>query len=553
MGIFAMRPSVAALAIAALLGLAPTSAAAHWERQVHEPDGRGSVPVYRTTGPTELVCGTDFSEFMRRIAGYSGELMMKNLGLFDECRARGHRYLQEAIDAAPDGARILMLPGVYSEEASLAPLSEECLHLKTPIAVTGFPLLSHEQQKQCPHLENLVGIFDRRNLQIEGTGAAPSDVVLDGKWQKLEILRADRANGIYLRNFQVQKANDNAIYILETDGFVIDHVLSRWNDSYGFLSFATDHGLYTDCEAYGNGDSGIYPGGTSDINHNRGFDVPRYAVEVRNCHSHDNVVGYSGTGGDSVWVHDSEFDRNTIGASMDSAFPNHPGLPQNHAKLERNRIHNNNANFYASIRDGTCKRPYADRGLDEGKLCPTVGPPIGTGVIIAGGNYNLFRDNWVYDNWRVGFILLWVPGFVRGDLSLGTQFDNSFNNRFSANHMGVSPAGGAAPNGLDYWWDGVGSGNCWGDGSADPPGIPRCGAFGPTLGVPDVGKLAYNFNCSNYSRMDSYLPPGCDWFNDPPRPGTVTWDARWLTPIEALIVAYILFSRIRRRARRRDG
>src|SRR5206468_8222025 len=88
------------------------------------------------------------------------------------------------------------------------------------------------------------------------------------------------------------------------------------------------------------------------INKGRGFDVTRYAIEVTGCRSHDNLLGYSGTGGDSVWVHDNELDHNTSGASMDSLFPNHPGLPQNHALFERNLIHGNNGNYYAQVRDG---------------------------------------------------------------------------------------------------------------------------------------------------------------------------------------------------------
>ena len=49
-------------------------------------------------------------------------------------------------------------------------------------------------------------------------------------------------------------------YVIETDGFVIDRMLGRWNDRYAFLTFAGDHGLYVDCEAYGNGGLGAVPG-----------------------------------------------------------------------------------------------------------------------------------------------------------------------------------------------------------------------------------------------------------------------------------------------------
>src|SRR5690606_35249720 len=127
--------------------------------------------------------------------------------------------------------------------------------------------------------------------------------------------RADRTPGIYLRNFTAQRSTFNAVYILETDGFVIDRTVGRWNDEYGFLTFATDHGLYTDCEAYGNGDSGVYPGAASNINKDRGHEVERYAIEIRRCYSHHNLLGYSGTAGDSVWAHDNVFTQNTAGVA----------------------------------------------------------------------------------------------------------------------------------------------------------------------------------------------------------------------------------------------
>src|SRR5205807_781710 len=136
--------------------------------------------------------------------------------------------------------------------------------------------------------EALLGL---KNLQIEGTGAYPLDVIIDGRFQKLNTVRADRADGAYFLNFTVQRGSFNALYVPESDGFVIDGMLGRWNLEYGFLTFATDHGLYSNCEAYGNGDSGIYPGGTSDINKSRGYRVPRYAIEVSHCRSHNNLIG----------------------------------------------------------------------------------------------------------------------------------------------------------------------------------------------------------------------------------------------------------------------
>jgi len=307
----------------------PAAGYAHDERPTTTPDGTGSVPVYRTAGPHLVVCKNDAADFANRIAGFTADLRATNLQLYAECLTSGYRDLQAAVDhVSGPGTTVYVLPGMYQEEPSLAPESDVCNHLQARRALAGYQILSYEQQKACPHQQNLVGIFGIKDLQIEGTGAAPSDVVFDAQFQKLNVIRGDRSDGLYLRNFTAERSTFNAIYVLEVDGFVIDRLVGRWNTEYGFLSFAADHGLFTKCEAYGNGDSGVYPGGTSDINAARGFDVPRYAIEVTGCHSHDNLLGYSGTGGDSVWVHDNEFDHNTGGASMDSLFPNHPGLPQ---------------------------------------------------------------------------------------------------------------------------------------------------------------------------------------------------------------------------------
>ena len=61
---------------------------------------------------------------------------------------------------------------------------------------------------------------------------------------KLNGLRADRVGGLYMSNFTVQQAEFNAVYVLETDGFVIDRLIARGNDEYGILAFASDHGAH---------------------------------------------------------------------------------------------------------------------------------------------------------------------------------------------------------------------------------------------------------------------------------------------------------------------
>ena len=539
---------------AAALALWPVIAIAHYERPTQFPDGTGHVPVYRTSGPHLVVCKNDDVDFANRIAGFATGLQDFNRHLYQECLSDGYRDLQAAVDhVSGPGMTILVLPGVYREEPSLLREPDSCYRLPaTTIKAAGYQILSYEQQKSCPHQQNLVGIFGVKDLQIEGTGAAPSDVIFDGQFQKLNVIRGDRSSGLYLRNFTAQRSTFNAVYVIEADGFVVDQVVGRWNTEYGFLSFASDHGLFTKCEAYGNGDSGIYPGGTSDINRGRGFDVPRYAIEVTACHSHDNLLGYSGTGGDSVWVHDNELDHNTSGASMDSLFPHHPGLPQNHALFERNLIHNNNANYYGYVRDGTCVRPYLLRGMEKGVVCPAVGVPVGAGVLVIGGNYNVFRDNWVYDNWKIGFVQTWVPGAARGDNELPAQEETSHHNRYVANHMGVSPGGEHLPNGIDFFWDAQGEGNCWESGGAsvvEPLTLPGCSSGSPDRVLADPNLLLLFADCGAYDLPTQTLPPGCDWFATPPRPGVVspTITIQAVFPALQLIALVLVFGLLVRR------
>jgi hypothetical protein len=518
--------SIGVLAVLALAVLGPAATAqAHDERETTEPQRNGSVPVYRTSGPTILVCKSDRADFDRRVATFPTALKEENLRLWEQCQAEGFRHLQAAVDAARlPGTNIKILPGLYQEEPSLAPPSAVCQNTwdtapKGKVYET-FPILSWDQQLACPHLTNLVAILGKRNLQIEGTGASREDVIIDAQYRKLNTIRADNADGIYFRNLTAQRSEFNAFYVIETDGFVVDNTLGRWNDEYGFLTFAVDHGLYTDCEGYGNGDSAFYPGAAANINKDKGHEVPRYAVEIRRCKGHHNLLGYSGTAGDSVWVHDSEFTNNTTGIATDSAFPDHPGMPQNHSKFERNIIANNNSDYYQHVVDGTCQKPFAERGYENGVVCPAVGLPVGGGVINPGGNYNIWRENWIYGNNYAGFVTSYVPGFVRNDTALGKQFDTSHHNRYLDNVMGFDREGKAIPNGLNFWWDGQGTGNCW-TSMADTNirTLPGCGADD----LPSIGTHRYfgepastlkMLECAGYSRGDQFIPSGCDWYGD---------------------------------------
>lgn len=521
----AARLAVMAMLAALLVPLSAAPASSHRERPAVFPAGTGDLPDYRTTGPHLVVCADDSP---RRIARLPSELRRWNQALHAECQRRGFRNIQQAVDAVTTrGTRILVLPGVYRERPSRAPLTPECAR------VAAQPTLTYEQQVACPHAQNLIAILgdgpdegtscdDRLcDLQVEGTGSRPTDVVVDGDFRRHVVLRADRADGVYFRNFTVQHAPEFGLYVLETDGFVIDRMVGRWNEAYAFLTFADDHGKYVDCEAYGNGDSGLYPGAASPQY------GARHSIEITRCRSHHNWAGLGGTAGNSLLVHDNDFHDNTVGIALDSVFPNHPGMPQGYSRFVGNRIYSNNQDYYRYHRDGTCAKPREQRGYDQGVVCPLAPGPIGTGVLLAGGNANAFEGNWIWDNWRYGLMQFWVPASIRGENDPAKQFDTSHGNRYTGNHLNASPDGVPARNGLDFWWDEEGAANCWQDNdsatgspTSDPAVLPDCrtpAAFSP----PNLLKSNSLLPCLSWSPTN-HDPAGCSWTRSPqpPRGGT---------------------------------
>jgi hypothetical protein len=417
------------------LGLS-VPAAAHEERPAQFPDGTGEVPTFLgfDNPRSRVVCKPDSAE---RIAAMpDGDVKQRNQRLLAACEFGS---IQTAINSIKRrNTSIYVLPGVYHEEKwANQQRSNYCSHLETqsdsplPAAEyigsltspdpgaeaaeddgTSDPIaLSYADQRRCAHNLNLIAVFGDdtpRNddiscdsefcgTQIVGTGQKMTDVIIDNRFEKLNAIRLDRMGGAVVRNLTVQQAEFNALYVLETDGFLLDQVTARANDEYGILAFASDHGLIQRSNAYYNGDSGIYPGSGSDLNaDNEEFEPIRYAIEIRNSRSHDNTLGYSGTAGNSIWAHDNDFFDNATGIVTDSFFPGHPGLPQDHARWNNNRIFSNNENYYVRYVDaGVCEKPMAERGYMEGTVCPVVPTPVGVGVLIAGGNFNSTDHNWI--------------------------------------------------------------------------------------------------------------------------------------------------------------
>ncbi|HEY3018749.1 MAG TPA: hypothetical protein VGJ32_01070, partial [Solirubrobacteraceae bacterium] len=303
--------------------------------------------------------------------------------------------------------------------------------------------------------------------------------------------------------------------------------------------FASDHGLTSNCDGAGNGDSAVYPGGAADTGALRNttfYPEQRLNQTITRCDLHHNNMATSGTMGNAIHIVDNNIYDNASGLVTDSFYAGgHPGYPQDSAVMERNRIYSNNFNVYGPDSDVKSAVPV----------------PIGVGIVTGGGDDNVYRDNYIYDNWRRGTMLIAVPDVIscapNPDAGAPPCTPEGFastsnRNRYYDNVMGRAPDGRVLPNGVDFWWDEfpTNSGNCWysnigsdgttGSVTGDPPtppvegtSIPRflpedCTA--PTnVGTGDPLKEAVLTACVADFEQGSYDATVCDWFAPPERPG----------------------------------
>ncbi len=508
------------------------------------------------------------------------------------------KNIQEAVDRAGNNDRVVIMPGYYRERPSRKQPTDDprCEDL-TQLNSSGAETPSYEYQITCPNDQNLVYVqgrelgsapppsppLDKRegipdegpclkcNLQIEGSGAKPEDVIIiaakNGKDRKAEtkpgdfikdvVLRVDRADGFVAKNFLVKGAAEHGLYVEETDGYRIDKMKMFWNADYGNLTFTSDHGLYLNCDGFASGDAALYPGSAPETGEQADTsfypDAPRINTVIRKCDMRGSALGYSGSMGNSVRITKSDIYNNGTGISTDSiSASGHPGFPQDSIEIDHNRIYSNNLNLYT----------------EDPEVEPTVGVPVGVGIMIAGGNSSRVHDNWFFDNWRRATMLFPVPDvFVtpEGNVNPGVAcktagFSTSCNNRFFDNRTGRAPKGFRAPdagvtssggggkkgkelpNGVDFWWAefATSTDNCWFDNvgsdgtrksvTGDPPLAPTPGTAEPgflpedcsnSAGTGNATKLAVLIDCSSWSRGETAGDfPTCDWFTTPPRPGS---------------------------------
>ena len=466
--------------------------------------------------------------------------------------------IQRAVFEAGNNDRVVIMPGRYREKHSRQqPVNDpKCNPSLLQEDASGDLTPSYAYQATCPNDGNLIHVAGRAvkgkpppprenrqgipaqelgrcircNLQIEGSGPKPQDVLIDGGkhyedplspgdkpggdagcdnpddcYSKHVVMRVDRADGFVGRNFLVRGALEFGFYAEETDGLLLNRVKMYWAADYGHLSFTTDHHVLKNCDAFGAGDAALYPGAAPETGAqaDKSFypDAPRINTVIKKCDMRGSDLGFSGSMGNATRITKSDIYGNVSGIVLDTlSAAGHPGFPADSSEIDHNRIYSNNLDLFTP----------------DPPVEPVTPAPMGVGIVYAGMNDARVHHNWIFDNWRDGAMLFAVPdaitngGGAEGRINPGVAcpgapengISTSCDNRYFANRMGQVPPGfrfpgaidqygdnaygrlpGPLPNGNDFWWDDFSgnTGNCWFDntgfdgteGSVTGPGKSR--------------------------------------------------------------------------------
>jgi len=165
------------------------------------------------------------------------KLLSINRRLFKKCR---YREIQPAVNASRNNDRVVVMPGIYTEPKSRAvpAFPKQCEQYRTE-SDHGSGAVSYAYQFHCPNAQSLVAVIGRAlgpgqdpassptgrpdphgipnlgpcircNLQIEGSGPAPDDTVIEAgrkksgdgapRGSKKDVgIKADRADGFVLK------------------------------------------------------------------------------------------------------------------------------------------------------------------------------------------------------------------------------------------------------------------------------------------------------------------------------------------------------------------
>ncbi|GAA2140782.1 right-handed parallel beta-helix repeat-containing protein [Glycomyces algeriensis] len=409
-------------------------------------------PVYREDGPYLLVCPADPEAFAARNEGVEYLRRLENERLYEECQDSGFPSLPAALAQSEPGMRVLILPGDYT--------------LDEPARVPE----------------------DLENLQIEGRGDGPEDVLLSGRFALDTVMEVDGAPGLYLKGFTLGQAREKALGLLSW-GATVEAVAAVQSGGAGIHLSGSRAVVLTDCRAESADTAGIL--------------IEESDADVSGCEATGNTVGVWYWGSSATGrIAGNRLHGNTTGIAVEhtGARPEIPGVD-----VADNLIYGNNTDHYDHLGTAACRAPLDERAWGE-VLCPDFAVPAGVGLLVAESDKLTATGNRIWDQ-QTAAIAAWG--------GTGTDFQASGDqNTFSGNTFGIREDGQRQRNRVDLWWDGTGTDLCFDEPGAfrsSPAVLPDCDAtLQPSRIAGDPMKTLKVAVCG-VDRTEE-LPDGCDWF-----------------------------------------
>ena len=285
-------------------------------------------------------------------------------------------------------------------------------------------------------------------LRLIGDPKKPRSVVIDLKGLKgshnQNGVRINSAPNVEVSGFYVKNYKANGFFAVNTSDYDLNHLVAGYGGAYGLYAFNSKGGRMTDSEAFYNNDSGYYVGQTPpQAKPKRTF--------AKNLVAWANVIGWSGTNMRYTTITKSTFFDNSVGV-VPNALDSEKFQPAEDNVIADNDVFWNNFNW----KEGA---PFPPR-----KAATSFEYPPGTGIVLLGGRRTLVQNNRVWGNWLVGISSIKAINLSKPDNQ------DTIANRFEGNKLGL---GGTDLNGYDLFYDGSGSGNCWGDNDLHSPNIPE--------------------------------------------------------------------------------
>ncbi|MFC3892651.1 nitrous oxide reductase family maturation protein NosD [Lentzea rhizosphaerae] len=261
--------------------------------------------------------------------------------------------IQAAVDAAQEGATILVAPGVYKETVQ--------------VRTRGLTIRGAQRGSV---------IIDGEVKRTNGIVVTAPDVSV----QNLTV-RNHTLNGVLITGLSENGGmgrGSNGYTKLDTQkfpplqGFRVSYVTASNNALYGIYAFDAQHGVIEQSYASGSADSGFYVGQCKPCD-----------IVVRGNVAERNAVGYEGTNASGrMYVLGNRFSGNRVGMTSNSDYQE-AFVPQEDATFVGNLVSDNSEALSPAQADGA----------------------FGLGVGIAGGTKNLLSRNLITGNPGTGVAL----------------------------------------------------------------------------------------------------------------------------------------------------